>query len=182
MGRFIVLLATSVLAQWQDTEQTTKLWKLIHGKDRHELEKLVFQYPDVLELRSSDGRGGLWWAWEYGNTDALALYLAHDLALDSDDVDDGGNAANTMCAEDCKGLEVEARALLAGVKERQQEFEDRNEALDELDDDAEEEEDDDGSAAIPTTKPKQKAPKKVVDDDDDDDLFGGGVLPDSEEL
>eukprot|EP00392_Amoebophrya_sp_AT5.2_P019077 g19788.t1 len=42
------------------------------------LKDLLHYYPEAARARASDGRGGLWWAWEYTEAFALAALIMHD--------------------------------------------------------------------------------------------------------
>ncbi|KAF4744609.1 hypothetical protein FOZ62_017760, partial [Perkinsus olseni] len=48
----------------------TQIWQLISmgegGSDS--FREFAVVRPDLMEERSSDGRGALFWAWEFGNT------------------------------------------------------------------------------------------------------------------
>jgi dolichyl-diphosphooligosaccharide--protein glycosyltransferase len=52
---------------WEDNEMTSLLWKLIASDDGNELTTLMMEYPQAIHMRSSDGRGPLFWAYEFGN-------------------------------------------------------------------------------------------------------------------
>jgi hypothetical protein len=100
------ILAAFVLGEqsWENTEQTTMLWQSIHGgkEKEQQLASLAFATNGaVLDLRSEDGRGGLWWAWEFENDYALAMYLfyQHDIER-TDATDKEGDHPVAMCKKE----------------------------------------------------------------------------------
>lgn len=72
---------------WADTELTTHLWRLISSGDVEGLRTLVYRDPTVVHMRPKDGRGALWWAYEYNQPAIIKLltdYLADEEAEDKD--------------------------------------------------------------------------------------------------
>ena len=57
-------LATST---WADTAQTTKMWEIISNKQINELGNWLIMDPIAAYMRSADGRGPMWWAYENRN-------------------------------------------------------------------------------------------------------------------
>lgn len=49
---------------WEDTEETTMMWELISEKSVAKITKWLSVDPIVGFMRSSDGRGPMWWAYE----------------------------------------------------------------------------------------------------------------------
>jgi hypothetical protein len=60
---------------WQDTEFTTNLWSIISSGNTEELRSILETGPDVSRARSSDGRGPLWWAYEYKREEMVQMLL-----------------------------------------------------------------------------------------------------------
>lgn len=188
LGFLAVALGDS---SWQNTEHTTLAWRLL-TQERNEgmLEKFLFSIEGAHELRSEDGRGALFWAWEgdgSSNVHGLATLkvLGQDLLTDTM-LDANKEAPHNMCrsadGEPCssdekKEIVLQAESLVADVLKRKQEFEDEQaEAQDPLvlgDKDEDEEEEDDG-----TVLRKEAPPPKKKAKDDDDDLLGGGIVAD----
>jgi dolichyl-diphosphooligosaccharide--protein glycosyltransferase len=54
-------------AKWDDNPTTTYVWKLITDRDAKGLVSLLTEYPELAHIRSSDGRGPMWWAYEVGD-------------------------------------------------------------------------------------------------------------------
>lgn len=75
--------------QWADTADTTKMWKLIHEDDVDQIKDVLKQDPGMAKIRSGDGRGPLWWAYEAGNDEVVKLLKkngARDDARDANGV------------------------------------------------------------------------------------------------
>jgi hypothetical protein len=73
---------------WADTDATTHIWHMIHRGDYEGLSRLLEQDEDVVRYRSRDGRGALWWAYEFGHDDMVDLLVAH--GADQEEKDAGG--------------------------------------------------------------------------------------------
>jgi dolichyl-diphosphooligosaccharide--protein glycosyltransferase len=50
---------------WVDNEMTSMMWELISQGQLAELADTLKNYPQVAHLRSEDGRGPMWWAYEH---------------------------------------------------------------------------------------------------------------------
>merc|ERR1711871_1717088 len=61
---------------WADTADTTRLWRLIHTNDLEGLQKALADDRGLAQLRSSDGRGPLFWAYEHNRPDMAKLLKA----------------------------------------------------------------------------------------------------------
>lgn len=85
---------------WQDSELTTEVrtwfaiwsdswcaqvWRLVHSHDNIALKELIESNPKAIHARSSDGRGALFWAYEYGNDVAVQLLEQSGAPLDVKD-------------------------------------------------------------------------------------------------
>ena len=79
---------------WQDTEATTHIWQLIHGGQYEALQELLDRDADLVKYRSKDGRGALWWAYEYGHDDMVDLLI--NAGADADATDANGKRAVDM--------------------------------------------------------------------------------------
>ena len=51
------------------------MWAIIDGGDMEELAKAIDADKDLVYLRSEDGRGPLFWAYEYERYDMVKLLL-----------------------------------------------------------------------------------------------------------
>jgi len=58
---------------WENTERTTLMWQLISQGHTDKLREVFEIAPDVAHIRSEDGRGPMWWAYEYGHDDIIEL-------------------------------------------------------------------------------------------------------------
>ena len=61
---------------WMDTDKTTALYEMIRDHRTAALEDLLEDDPEVAFVRSKDGRGPLFWAYEHGHEDIARLLLA----------------------------------------------------------------------------------------------------------
>merc|ERR1711871_683199 len=59
--------------KWRDTASTTRMWNLIHDNDIEALKAWIEEEPEAVHIRSSDGRGPLWWAYEHRNKKIVKL-------------------------------------------------------------------------------------------------------------
>ena len=73
---------------WADTDATTHIWHVVNRGDYESLSRLLEQDEDVVRYRSRDGRGALWWAYEFGHDDMVDLLVAH--GADQEAKDAGG--------------------------------------------------------------------------------------------
>ena len=60
-------------AKWEDNEQTSNLWQTISSGNTKQLSEWLQRFPELGHLRSSDGRGPMWWAYEYNNKNMIRL-------------------------------------------------------------------------------------------------------------
>lgn len=61
---------------WQDTEDTTLMWSLITNNQVDELKIWLEEDPTVAFIRSRDGRGPMWWAFEQRNEEVTKLLMS----------------------------------------------------------------------------------------------------------
>eukprot|EP00457_Paulinella_chromatophora_P014316 gb/GEZN01014726.1/.p1 GENE.gb/GEZN01014726.1/~~gb/GEZN01014726.1/.p1 ORF type:complete len:162 (-),score=54.37 gb/GEZN01014726.1/:13-498(-) len=81
--------------EWSDSEITTMLWRLIsQHEDIASLEALIKQDPRVVKVRAADGRGPLFWAYEYGHKEAVDLL--ESLGADKEAKDKFGMTAQEL--------------------------------------------------------------------------------------
>jgi len=89
------------------------LWRLISEKRSSELAQLILSHQkEVLSARSEDGRGALFWAWEYGNEEALAIFLNFGIDIESDEMKDIDGSHPKMMAYDPEPLLEKAKNLV----------------------------------------------------------------------
>merc|ERR1711998_648680 len=80
-------LDATTTKSWSDTAATTQMWKLIHEGDAQALADVLAEDSSMAKIRSGDGRGPLWWAYETQNTEMIKIlkkYGARDDARDAE--------------------------------------------------------------------------------------------------
>eukprot|EP00996_Jenningsia_fusiforme_P004284 NODE_5097_length_719_cov_23.653731_g4731_i0.p1 GENE.NODE_5097_length_719_cov_23.653731_g4731_i0~~NODE_5097_length_719_cov_23.653731_g4731_i0.p1 ORF type:complete len:171 (+),score=43.14 NODE_5097_length_719_cov_23.653731_g4731_i0:115-627(+) len=70
-----VVYDESVSSQFEDTPITTQLWRLIHEGNIDGLHRFASENPKWVHLRSADGRGALFWAFEYQQSEILSMLI-----------------------------------------------------------------------------------------------------------
>jgi dolichyl-diphosphooligosaccharide--protein glycosyltransferase len=60
---------------WEDTEDTTLMWTLISSNQVEELKLWMEEDPTVAFIRSRDGRGPMWWAFEQRNEEITKMLM-----------------------------------------------------------------------------------------------------------
>ena len=60
---------------WKDTPYTSAMWQLIHDNNLKGLAQVLDKSPDFAKIRSSDGRGPLFWAYEYKRTSMITKLI-----------------------------------------------------------------------------------------------------------
>jgi len=64
-----------IYSTWEDTEDTTLMWKIVTTNAVGQLEQWLQSDPGAAWLRSSDGRGPMWWAFESKNQDIVTILM-----------------------------------------------------------------------------------------------------------
>lgn len=72
---------------WENNHKTTLLWELISQNKLDDLKLLFDQAPEAAHIRSEDGRGPMWWAYEYGRQEVVDLLKSRGVR---DDLTDAG--------------------------------------------------------------------------------------------
>ena len=62
-------------ARWANSEDTTLMWQLVSGGRKDELAAWLDQAPAAVHMRAEDGRGPLWWAYEYERADLVKVLI-----------------------------------------------------------------------------------------------------------
>jgi dolichyl-diphosphooligosaccharide---protein glycosyltransferase len=60
---------------WDDTEDTTMMWTLISNNQVEELSRWMEDDPTIAFIRSRDGRGPMWWAFEKRNDEITKMLM-----------------------------------------------------------------------------------------------------------
>mmetsp|Transcript_17659 Transcript_17659/g.25169 ORF Transcript_17659/g.25169 Transcript_17659/m.25169 type:complete len:955 (-) Transcript_17659:1129-3993(-) len=63
-----------------DSEDTTRMWKLISTNNVEEISDWLEHDPKMAFLRSADGRGPMWWAYEFRNEPIVKLLIKHGVS------------------------------------------------------------------------------------------------------
>jgi len=75
------------LVTWQDTEVTTFMYNLIAKGDARALMIVMKESPEMVWCRSGDGRGPLFWAYEFRQMEMVELLLQAGLREDDQDAE-----------------------------------------------------------------------------------------------
>lgn len=139
------IVCVSANSDWADSDGLSAVWTAISNKDSARLEHLVASEPSLLQARASDGRGGAWWAWEFGNVHALTVFAASGVDVFEQGKDIFEKTPKEMCNEQA-GCDVErfATEIKKGLAAAKKKMEEVKKALEE--DDAEFEDDDEGES------------------------------------
>ena len=174
----LLLLATAFAAEqvFEDSPALTALWQATSDGSTDAFISQIIQNKEVGQHRAADGRGPMFWAYEFKNVDALALLTHLGASADQEDVD--GKSPKQFfpdSAEAMEEFEQDAKAkveeLAALLSEREEEFYSyqQNTATDE-NDDYDDEDDDAGDEDEPAAKPKKKLDTiDYADDEDEED-------------
>merc|ERR1719364_146798 len=181
----LLACATAVLADpnCEDSPALTTIWESTSTGNSDRLIDTLIQNHDFATHRSSDCRGPLFWAFEFKNVDALALYM--HLEVDLEQTDQGGQLPKDMFdgseedmqeflgkskIEELSTLLAEREEEFYSFKNDEDDYDDESESTDGVDnidyaDDEEDEEEDVGSpeerkAKLEALKAKAKASSK----------------------
>merc|ERR1719379_3089529 len=141
----LLACATAVLADpnCEDSPALTTIWESTSTGNTDRLIDTLIQNHDFANHRSGDCRGPIFWAFEFKNVDALALYMHLSVDLEQSDNDsknpkeffDGSEDDLSEFLGEAKSKVEELSALLA---EREEEFYSfKNEGDDDYDDESE---------------------------------------------
>jgi len=78
------------MATWQDTPTATYLYNIVAKNDLRALMGVLEKTPDLVNCRSGDGRGPLFWAYEFGRMEMVDLLLQEGLS--DEDLDSSGRS------------------------------------------------------------------------------------------
>ena len=161
---------------FEDSPALTALWQASSTGSTEGFISQLIQNREFAQHRAADGRGPMFWAYEFKNVDALALLTHLGASADQEDVD--GKSPKQFfpdSAEAMEEFEQDAKAkveeLAALLSEREEEFYSyqQNTATDE-NDDYDDEDDDAGDEDEPAAKPKKKLDTiDYADDEDEED-------------
>mmetsp|Transcript_3454 Transcript_3454/g.6448 ORF Transcript_3454/g.6448 Transcript_3454/m.6448 type:complete len:922 (+) Transcript_3454:71-2836(+) len=72
---------------WEDSEVTTRMWELINAGETEEISEWIAEHPQVAYVRSSDGRGPMFWAFESKNEAVVKLLMSVGVKINDKDKD-----------------------------------------------------------------------------------------------
>lgn len=72
---------------WEDNEVTTRMWELINAGEMEEIAEWIGEHPQVAYVRSSDGRGPMFWAFEAKNEAVVKLLMSVGVKINDKDKD-----------------------------------------------------------------------------------------------
>ena len=78
-----------IYSTWEDTEDTTLMWKIVNSNAVDDLERWLHADPGAAWLRSADGRGPMWWAFESKNQDIVTILMK--MGVPHTDMDKNGH-------------------------------------------------------------------------------------------
>lgn len=81
-------------AVWANTPDTTQMWHLINENNIEQLEQWIDAEPNIVHIRAEDGRGPLWWAYEYDRPEMVDILI--NAGAREDLVDNGGMVPKDM--------------------------------------------------------------------------------------
>ena len=85
---------------WGDSSFLTSMWQMINSGNIESLKELLEAKPDAAVMRAGDGRGPLWWAYEYSQDEMVTLLKRAGASDDETDADG-------RTPRECAGLEGE---------------------------------------------------------------------------
>jgi ankyrin repeat protein len=84
----VVFAAGTNKDRWRDSPITTQLWNVISSGNADELKAVLESDDEAVRARSADGRGPLWWAYEYNQPELVKVLL--DAGADPNERDGDG--------------------------------------------------------------------------------------------
>merc|ERR550537_1359969 len=174
MRSVVVLLCSLVAAEqvFEDSPTLTALWQATSDGSTDAFINQLIQNRESAQHRASDGRGPMFWAYEFKNVDTLALLMHLGVTADQEDVDGKNPTEFFPDGDDLRAeFEADAKAKVAELgqllAEREEEFYSYQNAAPEADDYDDEDEPDAGSAAA--KKPVVDSIDYADDEDEDED-------------
>merc|ERR1711871_752881 len=120
--------------EWRNSPQVTEAWNIVDHGSLDDLKEFLEENEEHVFLRSEDGRGPLFWAYEYGREEMISLLL--EKGAESDSGDKFGNVPKDMSGKDERpkpqvGEEVDAEEDEMLSEEYDKEEEDEDDSDDE---------------------------------------------------
>merc|ERR1719237_439312 len=123
----LVIGLTAAEVEWTDSPALTNIWQATSSGETDRLVDVLVGTREAGIARSGDGRGPLFWAYEFKNVDALALLMHFQADEDAEDADgkrprdffpDGPEMLEEFKAE----AEARLEEVVALLKDREDEF------------------------------------------------------------
>jgi len=160
---FLVLLAfvlTQVLLvesrTWADSPQLTSIWEATKNGNLDHLIEIYSTDKDAIHHRSADGRGPVFWAYEFKQVDILALLMSENVDLAMED-EGGAKPSKFYEGGDVEEFEAQSKEKVSdmGAKLKARIDEKAKAAEDDDEDDEEEEEEAPPADAKPADEAKE---------------------------
>jgi len=171
MLALLFVVASAAAEQvFEDSPALTTLWQATSSGQTEMFISQLIQNRDFAKHRSSDGRGPVYWAYEFKNVDTLALLYVLGVTMEQEDVD--GKKPTEFFPDGAEAMaefEADAKAkmdeLSTMLSEREEEFYSYQQSADEPED-FEDEDEDEGTLA---GKAKKVDTIDYADDEDEDE-------------
>ena len=102
--------ASKASAAWENTELTTHLYSLVQANDVNGMRELLRAAPSAVHTRAGDGRGPLWWAYEFGRPEMRKLLVRWGRRWR------GPACCPRVCVGGCGGLDRQGGAVVPGME------------------------------------------------------------------
>jgi hypothetical protein len=73
--------------EWENNPTTTLMWQYVSSANIDSLKEMIEGNAAVVNMRSEDGRGPLWWAYEYKQQEIIDLLIENGAPTDATDGD-----------------------------------------------------------------------------------------------
>lgn len=171
----MLLVSVAVCAAeqvFEDSPALTALWQATSSGSTEGFINQLIQNREYAQHRATDGRGPMFWAYEFKNVDTLALLMHLGASSEQEDVD--GKKPTEFFPDSAEAMaefESDATAKMEEMatllSEREEEFYAYQNSNDvDEDDEADEEEEEEA------TKPKPKVDSIDYADEDEDEDYG----------
>ncbi|KAL1520281.1 hypothetical protein AB1Y20_023747 [Prymnesium parvum] len=155
---------------FEDSPALTTLWQASSSGQSEMFISQIIQNREFAQHRSSDGRGPMFWAFEFKNVETLALLLHLGVSTEQEDVD--GKKPREFFPDDAAALaqfEADAKAKVAEMasllSEREEEFYSYQQSVDEPED----YEDEDEVPGEPKAKSKKVDTIDYADEEEEEE-------------
>lgn len=99
---FLILASCKVQAKFEDTVITSSIFHAVKDRNTDGLLAMMQVHSNLLDHRSNDGRGLLWWSHEFHCAECLAAVMAYGSEIDLSDMDANGVNPTQLCSDSSK--------------------------------------------------------------------------------